>query len=161
MDKSGLLIGVITLFLALGVTLVSPICVPCVGLLLGLAAGYLAGVFSKPNDARGSIRVGGIAGAIAGAMGLVGMIIGGLINSSVVDPAKMEAIFQRLGLPNYVVSQTQLLTTQLLGSACIGVFNILWMAILGIAGGAIWYQLAGKNQPGMVLPPSEPIQPSS
>jgi hypothetical protein len=35
------------------------------------------------------------------------------------------------------------------------------MAILGVAGGAIWYQISGKNQTVTVLPPQTPIPPST
>lgn len=48
MLKSGLIVGVVMIVLAIGSTLISPLCAPCVALLAGLGAGYLACVFDRP-----------------------------------------------------------------------------------------------------------------
>ena len=63
MYKSGLIVGIVTLLLALGTTLVFPFCVPCLALLVGLAAGYLAGVFEKPVSLEAARKNGAIAGS--------------------------------------------------------------------------------------------------
>ncbi len=104
--------------------------------------------------------MGTIAGAIAGALGLVGQFIGGILNSSVVNPATLEQFYKTFGLPNIGLTQTQITTSQILGATCIGLFNVLWMAIFGLAGGALWYQVRGKNQPMAVIPPQPPSPPS-
>jgi hypothetical protein len=49
MVKSGLIVGAVMLLLALGTTLISPICSICVAVFAGLAAGYLANVFERPQ----------------------------------------------------------------------------------------------------------------
>ena len=160
MLKSGLIIGAISFVLVLGSTLIHPFCAVCVGLFLGLAAGYFAGVFDKPISSGESIKKGAIAGAIAAALGLAGGIVGAVINALVVDPATVQSIFNYLGIPNYSISRTDIWTYQIIFGVCVGLFNIVWMAILGVAGGAIWYQIRGKNQPLTVMPPQERIPPS-
>lgn len=160
MVKSGMIFGVLAFVLILGVTLISPFCGICLGLVIGLAAGYVAGVFGKPASSSEAVKMGAIAGAIAGALGLVGQIIGGVLISAVVNPATLEQFYKTFGLPNVSLTQTQITTSQLLAAGCIGAFNILWMAIFGLAGGALWYQLRGKNQTVTVLPPQQPIPPS-
>jgi hypothetical protein len=42
MWKSGLIFAVILLLLGTGVSLLSPLCVPCLTIFVGLGAGYLA-----------------------------------------------------------------------------------------------------------------------
>ncbi len=160
MVKSGVIFGVVAFVLILLVSLISPFCGLCVGLVLGLASGYVAGVFGKPTSSREGVRMGAIAGAITGAIGLVGQIIGGVINSMVVNPATLQQFYKTFGLPNTLFTQTQITTSQLLGAVCVGLFNIAWMAVFGLAGGALWYQVRGKNQPVTVLPPQPPVPPS-
>jgi hypothetical protein len=140
--------------------LITPFCSPCIGLVLGLAAGYFTGVFDKPINSGESIRNGGIAGAIAGALGFVGGFIGGVINGAVLNPSSVETFTKAFGISNFTISQAEIWIYQLVFAVCIGLFNVVWMAILGVAGGALWYQIRGKNQSMMVLPPQEPIPPS-
>jgi hypothetical protein len=161
MVKSGLIFGAISFVLVLGfAVLVTPFCAPCLGLVLGIAAGYVAGVFDKPINSGESIRKGGIAGLIAGALGFVGGFIGGIINGAVLNPSSVEAFTEVFGFNNINISQAQIWTYQLIFAVCIGLFNIVCMGILGIAGGALWYQVRGKNQTMTVFPPQEPIPPS-
>ncbi len=161
MVKSGLLMGIISFILILGGAIViTPFCAPCLGIILGLLAGYLAGVFDKPSDSGESIRKGAGAGAIAGAIGLLGGMVGAVINGALTNPANMESLIQNFGLSNFVITQGQIWTYQLGFGFCIGLFDILWMAILGLVAAAIWYQISGKNQSGMSVPPQQPIAPS-
>jgi hypothetical protein len=161
MVKSGLILGAISFVLVLGfAVLITPFCAPCLGLVLGLAAGYYAGVIDKPSNSGESIRKGGIAGVIAGALGFVGGFIGAVINGSVLNPSSVEAFTKVFGISNYTISQGEIWIYQLVLALCVGLFNVVWMGILGIAGGAIWYQISGKNQIGTVLPPQVPIPPS-
>lgn len=160
MIKSGLIFGVTAFILVLASSLVSPLCAPCAGLVMGLAAGYVAGGFDKPTAPREGVRIGGIAGAITGCIAFVGGLIGGILNSTTLTPAAIESVYKNFGITNISINQSQILLYQILGAICIGVFNILWMAILGIVGGALWYQLRGKNQPVTILPPQEPLPPS-
>jgi hypothetical protein len=143
MVKSGLIFGAISFVLVLGsAVLITPFCAPCVGLVLGLAAGYVAGVFDKPINSGESIKKGGIAGTITGKLGFIGGFIGGVINGAVLNPSSVEAFTKVFGISNFNISQAQIWTYQLVFDVCIGLFNVVWMAILGVAGGALWCQIS-------------------
>ena len=160
MVKSGLIFGVISLVLVLGFAVfLTPFCAPCLGLVLGLVAGYASGAFDKPVTSGESTRKGGIAGAMAGAFGLVGGFIGGVINGALLKPSSVESFTRVFGISNFNISQAEIWSYQLIFSVCVGLFNVVWMAILGFAGGALWYQITGKNRPMTVLQPQEPIPP--
>ena len=162
MVKSGLIIGVISLVLILGsAVFIAPFCAPCLGLFLGLAAGYMAGVFDKPINSGDSSKKGGYAGLIAGAIGFVGGLIGSVINGALLNPANVASFTRLFGVSNINVSQAQIWASQLGLGVCLGLFDILWMALLGIAGGALWYQISGKNQTSTILPPQQPIPPAN
>ena len=157
MVKSGLIFGAISFVLVLGsAVLITPFCAPCLGLIFGLAAGYLACVSDKPISSGEGVREGAVAGAIAGSLGFLGGMIGGVINGALLNPSILQAIYNTLGMPNINIDQTTVRTMQLVGAACIGLFNIGWMAILGVAGGALWYQITGKQT---MMPPQAPIPP--
>jgi hypothetical protein len=161
MVRSGLIFGAVSFILVLGsAVLITPFCAPCLGVILGLAAGYLACVYDKPISSGEGVRKGAVAGAIAGSLGFLGGMIGGVINGALLNPSNLEAVYKTLGMPVVNIDQTTIWTLQLVGAACIGLFNIGWMAILGVAGGALWYQMRGKNQAGTIVPPQEPISPS-
>ena len=161
MVKSGLIFGAISFVLVLGfAVIITPFCAPCLGLFIGLAAGYFAGVFDKPINSGESVRKGGIAGGIAGALGFIGGFVGGLINGAMLNPYSVESFTKVFGINNFNITQAQIWTYQLGFAVCIGLFNIVWMAILGIAGGALWSQIGRKNRIGTVMPPQEPIPPS-
>ncbi len=160
MVKSGLIFGAISLVFILGTAIIiAPFCAPCLGLVLGLAAGYMAGVFDKPGTSGASLQKGGFAGAIAGGIGFIGGLVAAVINGLLLNPSNVESFSQVLGLPNLGVSQAQIWASQLGFGVCIGLFDIFWMAILGVAGGALWYQIRGKNQATTILPPQQPVQP--
>lgn len=151
MVKSGVIIGAVGFFLVLGTTLIFVFCAPCWGLLMGLAAGYLAGVFDKPIDNNDTIKKGAIAGAIAAAICLLGGVIGGLINAVAFDPVQMQEFYDMFDMET--PTQSMVWMVQLGGSICIGVLDIALMAGLGAAGGALWWQTTGKNHPMQVIPP--------
>ena len=159
MVKSGFLFGVVAFVLVLASSLISPLCAPCLGLILGLSAGYVAGIFDKPGSPREGVRIGGIAGAIAGGIGFFGGLIGGMINSTTLNVSTIEQIYRSWGITNVTLTQSQIFLYQLIGACFIGVFNIVWMAVLGIAGAALWYQVKGKSQSGTIPPPQEPLLP--
>ncbi len=158
MVKSGLIFGAVSFLLVLGsATLISPLCAPCVGLIIGLAAGYAAGAFDKPKDSREAVRKGAGAGAIAAAIGLLGGLIGGIINGALLNPSSLQSVFNTIGVSGYSINQAAIWVGQLVGGLCIGLFDIAWMAVLGLAGGALWYQLTGKNLAGTAAPPQTPL----
>jgi hypothetical protein len=145
MTKSGLIVGVITLILATGVTLLSPFCVPCVAILAGVGAGYLAGVFDKPNVSGASAKSGAIAGTIGGAGALLGHLIGGVINAVLVGPAGGAAIAQQLGLPVTSDFPAAYYGGTAGVACCFGLGEVALMAGLGALGGLLWFRLSGQK----------------
>ena len=147
MVKAGIIIGVVALVLVLGSAfLISPFCAPCWGVLLGLAAGYLAGVFDHPAVMNDLVKKGAIAGAIAAAFAGLGSLIGGVINAAMLNPADLQSLGDALGvqLPN--MDSTSIWTGQLGGACCVGLLNLALMAGLGAAGAALWWQISGKKR---------------
>ena len=160
MVKSGLIFGAISLVFILGFSvLVAPFCSPCIGIVLGVLAGYVSGAFDKPGDSGRSIRRGAGAGAIAGAIGLIGSFLAAIINGSMLNPGNVQSFTRMLGFSNIYVTKAQIWASQLGFATCIGLFDVAWMAVLGLVGGALWYQISGKNQTTTVLPPQQPIPP--
>ncbi|MAT43288.1 MAG: hypothetical protein CL609_13190 [Anaerolineaceae bacterium] len=82
MFKSGLILGIVGLILGIGITLLTPICVPCLALFLGLGAGFLANVFEKPMVQNRAVKSGAYSGAIAGIGIILGQVFGALITPS-------------------------------------------------------------------------------
>ena len=132
------------LVLAIGATLISPLCAPCVALFIGLGAGYLAGVLDKPLQPGDSAKSGAGAGAIAGVGALIGGMMGGVGNMLIVGPAKTAALLRQLGLPADSSGASYYLGA-LGGPCCIGLVNVVLMAGLGALGGLLWYQISGKQ----------------
>jgi hypothetical protein len=150
MLKSGLIVGGVTLLLAIGATLISPICVPCVALVAGLAAGYLGGMFDKPVGTGGSARTGAGAGAIGGLGALGGHLVGAVGNALILGPEGTARFVEQLGLPSSG-DPAQYYLTVFGSGCCLGLLEIALMAGLGALGGLLWYQTAGKN---MAPPPA-------
>ncbi len=144
MIKAGLILGAVMLVLGIGGSLISPICVPCLALVAGIAAGYLACIFDKPLTSGGAAKAGAIAGAIGGAGALLGQIIGSILNSIWVDPQTVIDLMEQLGLPA-AYDPGMVRITQIGGGVCFGLLDIVLMAGLGALGGILWQQIAGKN----------------
>jgi hypothetical protein len=161
MVKSGLIFGAATFILVLGSAIViTPFCAPCLGLILGLLSGYVACVFDKPTNSGESIQKGGIAGAIAAGIGFVGGLLGGVINGVIITPAMIQSFTRSFFLTTLNLSQTQILTYQLVFAILVGAFDVAWMAFLGVTGGALWFQVVGKKKPETIQPPEQPVSPS-
>ncbi|MFN2110567.1 MAG: hypothetical protein ACK2UI_12965, partial [Anaerolineae bacterium] len=124
MIKAGLILGAVMLVLGIGGSLLSPLCVPCLAVMAGVGAGYLAGVWEKPLTSGDSAKVGAIAGAIGGAGALLGQIIGGILNAILVDPQQMMRMMEQFGLPaNY--DSNFFLIGQIGGAVCFGLLDIV------------------------------------
>ena len=145
MIKAGFIAGAVALVLVLAsAATISPFCALCPGILVGLGAGYLAGIFDKPVDGKQGAKSGAIAGAIAGALGILGNIGAGVINAAVLAPSGNAAIMEMLGLPP--ADPTTIWIGQIAVACCIGLFNVALMAGLGAGGGALWFQFNRKQQ---------------
>ncbi len=153
MYKSGCVVGAITFFLALGITLVLPFCVPCLALLVGLGAGYLAGVIDKPNLRPVALKNGTIAGAISGAGALIGELTGAVINGFLVGPENAMQIVRSIGLPAIPTMTPELYWISNIGiNFCIGLFSVAVMAGLGLLGGMLWWSSHASKA---TIPPPE------
>ena len=151
MLKSGLIFGAIATLLSVVAALVSPLCVPCLAIFLGLGAGYLAGVFDKPIDNGGASRAGALGGLISGIGALLGQLIGAGINGAIVGPENASRIIEQLGLPNAGGDFSTSYWCGLIGGGCcLGIFDIALMAGLGALGGLLWWQISGKK--ALVVP---------
>ncbi len=147
MYKSGIILAVVALVIAVGLTLLSPICPPCAALFLGLGAGFLAGVFDKPQDNNESAKIGAIAGGIGGVGALLGQFAGAGLNAWLVGPEKAAQIMEQLGVDaggqagfgsGYWIG--------IVGSAvCVGLLDVALMAGFGAVGGLLWWQITGKK----------------
>jgi len=148
MVKAGIIVGIVALVLILGSTfLMSPLCSPCWGIVLGLAAGYLAGVYEKPLAQNDMIKKAVIAGVIAALFAGVGSLIGAILNGAYLNPADLQNIYQFLNLPATMPDETTIWVGQIGSACCVGLLNLAVMAGLGAAGGALWWQVRGKNNP--------------
>ncbi|MGD0610623.1 MAG: hypothetical protein ABSB41_03840 [Anaerolineales bacterium] len=144
MIKSGLIVGAGMFICVLLAAVISPLCALCVAIFAGLGAGYLTGVFEKPQSSPEVIRRGAGAGAIAGGMAILAQILAAVINAAILQNPQYQ-VWRTFGLP--LQASTSILAEQLLAGACIGILNVGIAAGLGAGGGAIWYSTAGKKGP--------------
>ena len=157
MLKSGIIFGIIGFVLVLGISVaVSPFCSLCVTILLGLGAGYVAGVFERPLDSSEAWKQGAGAGALAGGLVIFGQLIAGAINANfVVNDPNAQILNEMLGLPP--AEPAMLWVGAAFAACCIGLVNVGILAGLGAAGGAIWGSMNSSDGGGSG--PAEPIPP--
>jgi len=148
MLRSGLIAAAVMLVLTIGVTLISPYCVPCLALLIGLGAGAVAGVFDKPSTRGASAQAGAEAGALGGIGAILGHLIGGGLNALVVGPAGAARLLSQIGFSDTGMTPTTYYGFTLGAACCIGLLDVLLMAGLGALGGLLWWQQAGKSAAG-------------
>lgn len=141
MLKSALISGALAFLFILVASLLTPFCAFCVSLFTGLLAGYLTGVFEKPPAEQLTKRTA-LAGAIAGAFGFFASMAGAVINAFIAQNPEFQ-INRLLGLPP--ADPTTVWIASLVLNFCIGLFNIGFHALLGIGGGVIWKNTAGKQ----------------
>jgi len=150
MLKSGLISGAVMFLLVLiAAAGLTPLCALCVPLITGLLAGYLTGVFEKPAPDQALLRGAG-AGAIAGGMALVANVLAAIINAAILQNPQFQ-LNRLLGLPP--ADTTTVWIVQLGINFCIGLFNIVFTAALGVGGVAIWRSTAAHGQ----NPPPAPL----
>lgn len=145
MLESGLIIAVVTFALAAFVGgFITPLCVPLMSLFLGPAAGYLAGVFEKPQSSGRASRRGAWAGAIGGAGALLGHVAAALITVALVGPERAAEVKDALGMGAEVNPSAYYLGA-FGGGLCTALVDIALMAGLGALGGMLWYKMAGQK----------------
>jgi hypothetical protein len=157
MVKAGLIVGGITLVLALIGGFVFPLlCIPCVALFAGTAAGYLSGQFDRPGASNLAIQRGAQAGAIAGIAALLAHVIAGVASAVTVGPEGAAELMQQFGLPADPGNPTVYYASAAATACCMGLFEIALMAGTGALGGMLWFNTAGKNQGGVPPAPAAP-----
>jgi hypothetical protein len=148
MIKSSLIFGIIAFVLGAGFTLLSPICVPCVAIFLGLGAGAVAGFFDKPPNSNASVKTGALSGVFSGIGAILGQLVGAGVNAAIVGPQEAQQIMNQFGLTlptsgNFGAGYY----FGVFGSACcVGLFDVLIMAGLGAVGGLLWWQISGQRR---------------
>jgi len=149
MLKAGLISGAVMFLFVLVAAIFSPLCALCVPLLVGLAAGYLTGVFEKTPAS--TVQRGAYAGAIAGGLGIVGQLIASVINGFVMQNPDNQ-INDLFGVP--AADPATVWISQLGFACCIGLINVALTAGFGAGGGAIWNGTAGKSTPPSDMTPA-------
>lgn len=154
MKKSGLILGLVALVVAVGGTVISPLCTPCLVLFVGAIAGYLAGVFDKPTEKASAVKSGALAGLLASIGAILGQIGGSVINGIVVGPEGAMNLVRQLGFSAGGADMSSVYWISLvISTLCFGLLNIALMAGTGALGGLLWNQFNNKNNP---LPPPAP-----
>jgi hypothetical protein len=146
MLKSGLIIGIAVMVLGALSALITPLCIPCLAIFLGMAAGYLAGVFDKPVMNSEAVKKGALSGLIASVGAIIGQIIGSIINASLMGPEAAAEMMEQLGIDVGANYETIYQLSQVGGTICFSIMDILFMALLGMLGGVLWWQISGKKQ---------------
>jgi hypothetical protein len=148
MLKSGLIIGFVAFVFGAGITLLTPLCVPCLAIFLGLAAGGLAGAFDKPLNTGAAAKTGALAGVIGGLGAVLGQMVGAGVNATLVGPEAARQVLRQFGMP--VPSVGDFGAAYYLGvfgsACCVGLLDLALMAGLGAVGGLLWWQLAGQKR---------------
>jgi hypothetical protein len=147
--KSSLIVGGAMFVLVLALSAIfSPLCALCLPLFSGLSAGYLTGMFDKPVSSE-AIKRGAIAGAVAGLFAIFAQLTAAAINSMVLKDPQFQ-IGQLLGTGT--VSPGVVWVMQLGLAFCVGLLNIVLMAVFGAGGGAIWANTTGRNRTANTAP---------
>ena len=148
MIKSGMIGAAVSLILVVGLALLSPICVPCAALFLGLGVGFLAGVLDKPADGRGSAKAGAVAGVISGIGAALGQLIGAGLNSLLVGPEDAARMLQQLGVETVGSAGVGLgyWAGIVVSGLCFSFLDVALMAGMGALGGLAWMGIMGQGR---------------
>lgn len=154
MVRSGLILGVVMLLVGGVLAFLFPLCVPCLALVVGAGAGYLAGMWDKPLNNSLSIQRGAGAGAIAGVGALLGHVFGGLGAAALIGPEGSLEMLRQFGFDMGSAESVSgnpaiFYASATLTGCCFGLFEVALMAALGAVGGILWWNMTGKNQGGM------------
>ena len=148
MKKSALIFGGIAFLLSVGAVLLTPVlALCCIAPFMGLAAGYVAGVFDKPVSSGASSKTGAISGALAGIGAALGQIIGTVLNAFIVGPERAAEFMRNLGVPTSGGSgfASGYWLGMVGGTACFSLLDVLLMAGLGALGGLLWWAISRRK----------------
>ncbi len=151
MIRSALIIGAAAFIYMLFANVAQMLCVPFLAIVLGLAAGGLAGFFDKPQMANKAVVNGALAGLIAG----IGAILGNMAGLAV----RIFVIFGQDTFANMItnasgVQYTSTDTTLGILSlfCCCAVSDIVLMAATGALGGFLWFKYQSGKKPAAPPP---------
>jgi len=155
MRKSGLITGGLALLFSFGAAFtISPLCVPCLAIIFGLLAGYLAGVFDRPGDQNRAVKMGALAGLIGGLGMLLGQIMAAAVNSLMIGPEGVARMLAQMGF--FAGSPAQIENVYWVGmalsTACLVIFDAALMSGFGTLGGLLWWKISGQKQGGSTGP---------
>jgi len=148
MLKSGLIFGAIAFILGTGITLLSPLCAPCLAIFLGLAAGGSAGVFDKPLSLGACAKKGALSGALSGIGAFLGQMTGAAGNALIVGPQGAQQFLRQFGMEMPTRGNTDVFYyfSVFSSGCCIGLLDVALMASLGALGGLLWWQISGQKR---------------
>ncbi|MBN1535565.1 MAG: hypothetical protein JW908_02450 [Anaerolineales bacterium] len=149
MVRSGLILAAVALVFSASATLISPLCTPCLAIVMGIFAGYLAGIQDKPRDEGKAAKMGAGAGAIGGVGALLGQSIGAAINAKMVGPERALELLNQFNIPTGGDISMPYWLGVIASALCFGVLNIVLMAGLGALGGYLWLQMNGRKIHGI------------
>ena len=144
-----LIAALATFVLGLGLTLLSPLCLPCVAVVAGLLVGYLGANADRPSHSRLVNGPSAIAGLFAGLGLLLGQMAGSAVNATLVGAQGAGNILSQLGIESGPSVEAGYYGGVIGIICCIGLLNLALSAGFGVIGGQLWWQVMGK-----VLPPS-------
>lgn len=158
MVRSGLILAGVMLIVGGILAFLFPLCVPCLALVAGAGAGYLAGMWDRPLNNNLSIQRGAGAGAIAGVGALFGHLFGGLGAAAFIGPEGSLEMLRQFGLDlgsaeSVSANPAVFYASAMFTGCCFGLFEVALMAALGAVGGILWWNMTGKNQGGMSARP--------
>jgi hypothetical protein len=151
MIRSALIIGAISLVYMFFANIAQMLCVPFLAVILGIAAGGLAGFFDKPAAVNKAVVNGALAGLIAGAGAVMGTMAGLAIRVFVIfSPDTFVQLIPNSAGIQYTSTDTTLGILTLF--CCCAGLDFVIMAAMGALGGYLWFRYPSKKKPAAALP---------
>ncbi|MBC7227326.1 MAG: hypothetical protein H5T61_08840 [Thermoflexales bacterium] len=145
MLKAGGIGAAVGFVVVLILTLITPLCNPGAALFIGLGAGILAAFWEHPATGGDGALKGAEAGAIAMTGGLLGEMVGAVLNGIFMGPERVTQLARQLGLPLEYPQPAQYWAYLLGGNCCCALLGVLLGAGLGAVGGLIGHQIWGRS----------------
>ena len=151
MRNSVLIFGIISFFLFLVVTFLLPCCTPCLAILAGAGAGWLAVYWTGSGTQDAAVRAGALAGALSGLGALVGQLVGAILSARLLTPEMVGdaydtvvQLFESLGpegIESFEIPSTEIVTRMtIITQAGCGLINVAIMAGLGALAGFLYFR---------------------
>ncbi len=154
-----LIFGITSFILVLVVTFLLGCCTPCIAVLLGAGAGWLAAYWTSAETQNAAVRVGALAGALSGLGALAGQLVGAILAVRLVTPEMVNDAYEWVtqfyqslgsqGLEGFETPGTEFVTrAAVITQAGCGLFNVAIMAGLGALAGLLTFRYRnGRSEP--------------